>query len=188
MGWHPLAVAVICCNQIHPPHSLLTMNRIPRKISPDKIRLTFESIAISINPWWLRQWASKIKFTQDLKHSKWCNSESSATSHLHWINMSKLHHVTSGGGRRWNLGIIWIWSVKLVFRPTETRKKGPYLRHQFDRARSAVVKRKFLLLSLIGTTTWNLLSYLNAFIAILHLVCPYRVNFKVCHPRCVYMN
>lgn len=151
-----MAVAMILCNQVHPPHSLLTMNASLGKKCPDKINLTFESIAISINqsinPWWWRQWASKIKFTQEFKLSKWCNSESSVISHLHWINVSNLHHVTLGGGR-WNLGIIRIWRVKLVFRSNETRKKGPFLRHLFDRARSAVVKRKFLLLSPNGTTT-----------------------------------
>ena len=33
---------------------------------------------------------------------KWCNLESSAISLLHWNNMSNLHYVTPGGGRRWS--------------------------------------------------------------------------------------
>ena len=40
---------MILCNQVHPPHSLLTMNASLGKKCPDKINLTFESIAISIN-------------------------------------------------------------------------------------------------------------------------------------------
>lgn len=131
------------------------------KKSTDKIHLTFESITISINPWWRRQWFSEIKCTQDLKLSKWCTTKSSAISNLHWINMSNLHHVTPppwwekmkvvGEDEIW--GIISIWRVKLVFGPTETRKKGLTSGTCLIGHGQAVVTRKLLLLSLIGATT-----------------------------------
>lgn len=120
------------------------------KKSTDKIHLTFESITISINPWWRRQWFSEIKCTQDLKLSKWCTTKSSAISNLHWINMSNLHHVTpppvvgedEGGGRRWNLGHHFDMEGKTGVWANWDSEKGTYFRHLFDWARPGSSDKK----------------------------------------------
>jgi len=52
--------SVIRCNQIHPPLHFWQWITSHGKNCPDKIHLPLESITISINSWWWRQWVSKI--------------------------------------------------------------------------------------------------------------------------------
>jgi hypothetical protein len=76
------------------------------------------------------------------------------------------------------------WRVKLVVRSNETLKKGSYLRRLFDRGRSDGSEEKISVFSLIGTTTINLLRYLNTFIVI--LLCIIQLWSELLHVRNVF--